>query len=252
MSEVSKKNPDEIVTLSHEVDPHGASKEICNWLIENVESYIETEGTSYKIDLVIDDSVKTMPNLKALQSLFRVIPDEDGSVDDEKILHCRKALNEVVHDIFKSVSEEKDLLCKLFEKMQFYYGKLIINEETKSKALQIDKDLKELALEREKLPTEEEKEKFTEKIIEKIKEGQSLLKFEQFEGDISIHKFDYEAFDVGVSLKDPETKEIIKEYVVPEGFVVWFDINLNKIVNPNTIDSSSDVRETIERPKSLF
>jgi hypothetical protein len=64
-----------------------------------------------------------------------------------------------------------------------------------------------------------------------ISRGKLLI--QELEGQVSIVKFEYEAFSVGVKVRDPKKDTTIREYVIPEGFTVWIEIVCNP-ANPPT------------------
>ena len=155
------------------------------------------------------------------------------------------------------MKNDKDKLRKIFEKMSFFYEKIIPNPSSKQRALQIDEEIKALIREKEQAKTEIEKENIQKQIVEKVNEGVALIQFTELEGEIRINKFEYEAIDVGVKLIDkmqieedengdwvgkettnrtiPATSEekeennkkdkIMKEYTIPESFTVWLEIS---------------------------
>jgi hypothetical protein len=49
---------------------------------------------------------------------------------------------------------------------------------------------------------------------------------------VSILKFEYEAFSVGVKVRNPKENNTIKEYVIPEGFTIWIEIAFNQVLTP--------------------
>jgi hypothetical protein len=192
-----------------------ASEEVLNWLIANVENYIDNHAKQFKLDLIIDKHNKEMPELKKLQDLYRKLPDKDiklpNSVktieDAEKAIKStkyksilkeateeKKLLDNITKEIFSKINKNKELLDKLFVRMAFYYELVGFNN------------------------------------------GKPIMK--QISGAISVTNFDYEAFDVDVKIKTPtyyirneETNEIEKivgddkEYTIQEGFTVWIEIS---------------------------
>ena len=66
---------------------------------------------------------------------------------------------------------------------------------------------------------------------------------QNLEGKVEILKFEYEAFSVGVKIRQPkinaDSKELeynaIKEYVIPEGFTVCLEIAFNQVAPPTSM-----------------
>ena len=124
--------------------------------------------------------------------------------------------------------------------MSFYYGRIIKSQENKAKAFKIDGELKELFNQKENASTEQDKKDIQDKIVAKIKEGENLIKFIEVEGSVNITKFEYDAFEVGVQIKDAnneegEERKILKDYVIPEGFTIWLEINFKNKQRPTSM-----------------
>ena len=49
---------------------------------------------------------------------------------------------------------------------------------------------------------------------------------------LSILRFEYEAFSVGVKVRNPKDNNTITEYVIPEGFTIWIEIAFNQVLTP--------------------
>jgi hypothetical protein len=108
----------------------------------------------------------------------------------------------------------------------------------RDEALRIDAELKAMGKEFEKFNEagDEEAAKALEaQILAKIDEGKALVEYGELGGKVVINKLDYEAFSVGIKLKSgthdihgnpipEEQREVLKEYVMPEGFTLWFQI----------------------------
>lgn len=196
-----------IETDLEKVDEKESAVEILQWLIENVEQYIDNQRKIFKIDLILDEKFESMPNTKLMQDLYRSIADLDPEVDiselcdwEQKITDeqretikysqkFREILNEKVKNIFESMKNENEKLDELFKRMIFYYE------------------------------------------LKGFNKGEFII--EPMEGEVSIINFEYEAFPVNVEIKSPEQNEngdktqdkaISKQYTIPEGFTVWIEI----------------------------
>jgi hypothetical protein len=250
MYEVVKKEIKDILEESKNIKPEIIAQEILQWLINNVENYVDNETKLYKIDLIVDSD--EMPMTKKLQDLYMAIPDDEekpcekldkssSQYQDEiraweesikESSDCRRELDKIVEEAHGKMKGDEETLNKLFKRLIFFYEKIIMNPENKQRAFDIDIELKSLIEGKEKA-SEEEKKKIQERIVELIKEGEELVQWEEFNGSASIMKFDYEAFSVGVKLTSKPTdeeqekgteEEVLKEYTIPEGFVVWLEL----------------------------
>ena len=259
MSEVTKMRISDILEEAKSIEPKLIAEEILSWLVNNVESYVDNQTKLYKIDLVIDSD--EMPMTKKLQDLYMAIPDDDlegtplsfGCKDFEKDAYnekvmkessdCRRELDKVVEKAYEEIKSNPNSTEGLFKRLIFFYEKIIMNPDNKKRALQIDADLKRL-IEGKEEASEEEKKEIQEQVVKLIQEGEELVKWEEFEGAVSITKFDYEAFSVGVKLSSKPTdeerrageeSEVMKEYTIPEGFVVWMEMNYRLKARPTSM-----------------
>jgi len=248
--EIEKRSVESILDEAATIDPSLVAKEILEWLINNVENYVDNTTKLYKIDLVVNSS--EMSETKRLQNLYGAIPDDDlkgtllsikeeecrKSAENERVMDvcekCRRQLDKITEAVFEEINENKDKINELFTRMIFFYEKIILNPESKKRAIEIDSELKSL-IDGQENASDKEKKKIQDQIIKLIQEGESIVKFEQFDGYVSVTKFEYEAFTVGVKLQSKSTDEgndegnnedaqVMKEYTIPEGFVVWLEI----------------------------
>jgi len=222
-----KRLIESIISDSKTIDTKKVASEVLEWVTNNVENFIDDNMKVFKLDLVLDAS-EGMQETKKLQDLYRSIPEDRMRMSNselEKITECRTILNDVTDRAHQDMVRDEESMNKLFERMIFYYEKIIPNPENKVKAFEIDAQIRELISKKDKLKTDASKSKVQEKILAKIDEGVKLLQFQKFDGKVAIPKFEYEAFDVGVQIKDPRTKEVSKEYEIPEGFTCWIELS---------------------------
>jgi len=243
-----KRSLEEIVKDSATIDVSKVSEEILAWTINNVENFVDNELRTFKLGLSID-TAEGMFETQRLQNLYRAIPDDPKSLERmgfdgngmkdnpvptnvfnlenflEESGNCRRILDEVVQKVYSNMKGNSGLLEQLFKRMVFYYEKVIPNSENKRRALEIDNELRKLVLEKDSAQGEEAKKEIQSKIVAKIDEGVKLIKFSELQGAVDIMRFEYEAFDVGVKISDKRSGEVAKEYVVPEGFVLWLQIS---------------------------
>ncbi len=223
---------------SKTINIEGASEEILTWLNNNVENYIDNQTKIFKIDLIIktEDGIKETQKLQDLYYKLSKLEDDDpSSKKSEIIIEYRKKLDNITEKIYLNMKSRSDLLSTLFDRMVFYYEKIIPNPESKNKAKKIDEEIRQLIKDKDASNNEVEKKDLHQKILDKIQEGMALLKYDTLKGAVDIIRFEYEAFEVKVQIKDKNTNEINKEYVIPEGFVLWLQIEFASQVNPTSL-----------------
>jgi hypothetical protein len=207
-----KREIEEIKELSKSVDVEKAGDEILEWLTKNVAHFIDNKEREFRIDLVIDEkSSEEMANVLVLQDLYRAVPDDSDYIDAEKakelmegnlndalkdedlnkLVECRETLDKVssaIHDHMR----KSDKLQDLYDAMIYYYEMIGINQ------------------------------------------GLPIVK--SLSGSIDIVEFEYEAFNVAVNVlegmmnieqdvQEECEKEVIKQYVIPEGFSLLLEIS---------------------------
>lgn len=203
------------------IDPKTVAKEVLQWLIKNVEDYIDNHVYVFKLDLILDnesESVEAMEETKRLQDLYRAIPDDEdlmqlspservltvnnivnnskaseASIDSiESAVACRTELNKVTTKTFEAMRGCEQELKDLFKRLSYYYE------------------------------------------LKGVNEGKMLI--QELNGHVDIINFEYEAFSVGVKVyggldkvvdNKPVAKgekKIVKQYVIPEAFTVWIEL----------------------------
>jgi len=224
-----------ILEDSKSIKPVLIASEILDWLIANVENYVGNDTKIFKIDLVIN-SEEGLKETKRLQDLYHIIPDDAGLPPQEinEAVACRMELDKITLEAYNEMCKLEDKLKYLFARLIFFYEKIIPSAENKKRAFHIDNKLRELFKKKENA-NEEEKVAIQREITDKIQEGEQLIRFEQFEGTVSVLKFEYEAFDVGVKIVDKKSGESSKEYNIPEGFTVWIQLTNKVKQRPTTL-----------------
>jgi hypothetical protein len=239
-----KRPIEDILEDAKKIDTKKIANEVLNWITSNVENFIDNQSKIFKLDLVMDVAVGT-EETKKLQDLYRSIP-EDNEKELEKSEKCRRILDETTKKAFSYMKDSSASLKTLFDRMVFYYERVIPSPENKRRALAIDEELKELFNKKEQA-NNSEKTKLQEEIVAKIKEGEQLVKFTQLEGNVSITNFDYECFSIGVQIREGHNpnedgevdknaeRKILKNYNIPEGFTVWVEINFKHKQRPTVM-----------------
>jgi len=254
-----KRPIEDILSDARQIEPKIVAAEVLTWLITNVENYVDSTNIIFKLDLILDNS-SNMPQTQKLQDLYRAIPDDPNDPEAENMTQreldnaseCRRELDKITTEAHKSIKNAKEVLDKLFQRMIYYYEKIIPNPENKKRALEIDEELKALLRKKEKTTGKKEKEKIQAQITAKIKEGEKLVEFEKLTGTVNIPKFEYEAFSLGLKLIDTtkaeddievimgedekeEEEKLVKQYTVPEGFTVWLELDYKQKLRPTAI-----------------
>lgn len=215
-----------IIKQANEIDTEKAANQVLQWVLDNVEQFIDNQRKIYKIDIALDheEGVEqtTMPELKKLQDLYQAIPEDenllleaqrDGATIEnlvakmdveiyEEINSCRSALNEITQSIYNHMKGNPKL-NDLFERMIFFYE------------------------------------------LKGINEGRLLI--ERFDGGTDILRFEYESFPMDVKVTAPQVKvtkadgsvedlkRVTKEYVIPEGFTIWIEISYRSRLQNTTL-----------------
>jgi len=234
-----KRSIDDILRDSNSIDCVLVAKEVLNWAAANVESYIDNSTRYFKIDLVLNDT-KGMEETEKLQNLYRAIPDDDenNEIEIEKAEKCRRVLDTVVAEAYEEIQLLREEQEKLFKRLIFYYERVIPNPDGRERAMEIDRELKNLVISKE---ASEDKDGIQKQIMALVEEGKQLVKFEELKGNVDITKFEYEAFSIGVQIKAPDLsdlrgeKSVVKDYVIPEGFTLWMALNYRQNELPTSM-----------------
>ena len=209
--EVAKRPIDDILNDAEKIDVDLIASQVLDWATENVENYVDNHVTSFKLDLALDNCDE-MSEAKKLQDLYRAIPYADSDIhvnlddieefennvvdseNEKECQACKDKLDLITKKAFDSVQSDKIRLQKLFKRLVYYYE------------------------------------------MKGVKDGVPII--QEQEGFVKILRFEYEAFSVGVKvvegldIVDKQTneivkqgdKEIVKEYVIPEGFTLWIQL----------------------------
>lgn len=107
-----------------------AAEETINWLINNVENFIDNHKKYFRIDLILNES-SDFPILNKIHNLYKNLPEDyeikNANLSPEETESAFLKLNEIksiLDDIISKVKAEIDkcdLLTKLFDKMIFFY-----------------------------------------------------------------------------------------------------------------------------------
>ena len=107
---------DEIIELSTKVDVKRVGEEILDWLIANVEEYVDNAETIYRIYFK-PEVISGYAEAGKLQKLYQDIPE----TGHQKEVDCIDKLHEVVERVKQAILADKDRMQKLFERLVFFY-----------------------------------------------------------------------------------------------------------------------------------
>lgn len=211
---------EEILEQARDIDPSRIAEEILKWLDIDVENFIDNSARLFEIpidnlDVQADDKEwPDMVHTKKLQDLYRAVPDEEdiininGITNEEELskaiqefeanltdeqrekinsyVDCRRKLDTITEEALSEMKKKTDLLAKLAERMAYYYeGSAIVK-------------------------------------------GEMLI--QEMQGLIDVLSFVFDTFSMGVRLTESqgfneEGKQVTKEYVIPEGFIVCIELS---------------------------
>jgi len=226
-----KKDVKVILEEVKDVNVNKVAEEVLQWLEANVENYIDNHAKVFEIpidnlDVQVDDenSVDMSETIK-LQNLYRAIPEDEDVLDldpeadiDEQIevyesrltdkqikaidelVACRAKLDETTVEVFEKMHSKEDLRAKLAKRMMYFYEMV------------------------------------------GFQDGQPLI--QEQKGLVEIVAFEYEAFSIGVRIRQSEVglksddqsdKQIVKEYIIPEGFNCCIELSCKPNVRPTVM-----------------
>ena len=113
-----KKDLDIILREVDEISVEKMSNEILDWLITNVENYIDNSQKIFKLNLVLDSEL-TMLETKKMQDLYKSIPDIKEK--EKEILECKDKIDTAIKKVFDLMTHNEDKKRQLFKRLVFYY-----------------------------------------------------------------------------------------------------------------------------------
>ena len=227
--EFDKKPVEDILKESESIDAKQVASEVLTWLEKNVENFIDNHAKMFHVPLdnldvqvgTADGDLVDMTETKKLQDLYRAIPDDSDAIDIsptqeefnnvlkfyeesltdeqraslEETVACRDKLNVITESVHSMMRDNDDLMTKLADRMKYFY----------------------------------ELFGFTD--------GNALI--QEMRGLVDIISFEYEAFSVGVRLtkksEDGQGNEVVKDYIVPEGFTVCVELSTKMEQRPTSV-----------------
>ena len=176
------------------IDLKKAAEELLNWLIDNVEQYIDNKETIFSLYFPVDkEKMAKMDNLFALGSLYLLLNDDN--IKKGKDLKCMKFLDESVAKIKQIASEESELKTKLFRKLIYYYEMIGFNVKTGPVIQDMDGYVKIVT-----------------------------FLFEPIGLDIVVTKKYNKKLPDGSLVDSDKASEVVKKEHIPEGFVLEMEL----------------------------
>jgi len=111
---VPKLSADEIRKRMKEIDAKVVASEVLDWLIQNVENYIDNCQKTFRLVLTVVADI--MPVTKALQDLYMAVPDEEGVIGE-----LMDGLDAVTEKAKLHMQADKERTEKLFKRLVFFY-----------------------------------------------------------------------------------------------------------------------------------
>jgi len=188
-----------LVTIDEEsklIDLDKSANEVLLWLTKNVENFISNQETKFKIDLILDKESETVEEMEELKKL---------------------------QDLFTSIPEDENMSKKDLEQ----------SLKTRENLNNIVSKIFNIMNTKEELLNNLFVRMAYYYELKGINKGKFLL--QELIGKVSILNFEYEAFSVGVKIRNAQTKDTVKEYMVPEGFTIWIEIAFTPVSSPQSI-----------------
>ena len=114
---------EEIMEKAKQVDPKISAKEIIQWLIDNVENYVDNHRVVYRLYLTVN-AHNTMEHTGLLQLLYMSIPSpKDSKDEDAKGVEdrCLDVLDDITTKVKEELVASKDMLKDLYVRLVYYY-----------------------------------------------------------------------------------------------------------------------------------
>ena len=99
-----KMTPDEIREKAKAVDTEAMAKEVMDWLITNVEQYIDNQEITFRMYLTLESGEK-MPMCYAVQQMYMGIPEDEN--DSDVLAELYEMLDTIVGAVGDAISEDK-------------------------------------------------------------------------------------------------------------------------------------------------
>jgi len=100
------------------IDKQKIADEILDWLIVNVENYIDNSQKTFKLNLIVDTDL-TLKETKRMQDMYKSMPDIPEK--EAQISECRDKFIKITKDILEIMCNNKDKKEQLFKRLVFYY-----------------------------------------------------------------------------------------------------------------------------------
>jgi len=227
--EFDKKPVEDILKESESIDAKQVASEVLTWLEKNVENFIDNHAKMFHVPLdnldvqvgTADGDLVDMTETKKLQDLYRAIPDDSDAID---ISPTQEEFNNVLKFYEESLTDEQRASL---EETVAYRDKLNVITESVHSMMRDNDDLMTKLADRMKYFYE----------LFGFTDGNALI--QEMRGLVDIISFEYEAFSVGVRLtkksEDGQGNEVVKDYIVPEGFTVCVELSTKMEQRPTSV-----------------
>ena len=114
---------EEIIARAGNIDPVAAAKEVLNWLVNNVQQYVDNQRKTYRLYITVADSTG-MPQISELQALYLAIESPEDSDDKgglEREGRCLDVLDDITEKVQESLMSDKEGLESLYSALIYYY-----------------------------------------------------------------------------------------------------------------------------------
>lgn len=188
---------EEIMGKLGSISPEGVAAEVGQWMLDNVDNYIDNHRKIYRLYLTVGAS-DSMPNSELLQRLYMSIPtaeDEGDTAGRDRESRCLDALDDITSAAKKVIEGDKNTLQKLYDKLIYYYEMTGFSSQSGPIVQQFDGyvELREFVY-----------EPLSMEIV--VSAGEEYV-------DAS-----------GNPVGDAKPKEVMKREMMPEGFAVEFEL----------------------------
>jgi len=121
-SETCEFTVEEIIAKIKEIDPAVMAAELGNWIVSNVEQFIDNQEYVFRMYLTIQSGM-AMPVCSLYQRLYLSIPDDDADKEARNSLveNIIDELDAKLDEVRVILKNDKDFLKFLFTRMVYFY-----------------------------------------------------------------------------------------------------------------------------------
>jgi len=116
LTEADSAKMDAIVAQARDISAQAIADEVMDWLIANVEEYVDNAETIYRISFT-PEQIEACPEAKRVTDLYLSIPE----TGHEKEVECIDALHDVINSVKELMESDEERMTKLFDRLVFFY-----------------------------------------------------------------------------------------------------------------------------------